>query len=41
MPPKVVGVGKQKQSCEKVVYTHCCGHNLNLVIRADCNIPVI
>ena len=41
MPPKAVGVGKQKQSCEKVVYTHCCGHNLNLVIRADCNIPVI
>ena len=25
----------------KAVYTHCCGHNLNLVIVSACNIPIV
>ena len=26
---------------EKVVYTHCCGHNFTLVVVSTCKLPVI
>ena len=30
-----------KKESPKAVYTHCCGHNLALVITTACKIPVI
>ena len=40
MLPEAVGLQKQiKELCEKAVYTHCCGHSLNLVITAVCKFP--
>ena len=30
-----------KVLCEKAVYTHCCGHNLSLVVVSACKLPVI
>ena len=42
MSSEAVGVQKQiKKFCEKAVYTHYCGHNLNLVITAACKITII
>ena len=42
MSSEAVGVQKQiKKLCEKAVYTHCCGHNLNLVITTACKSPMI
>ena len=42
MSSEAVGVQQQiKKLCEKAVYTHCCWHNLNLVITAACRIPII
>ena len=42
MSSEAVGVQKQiKKLCEKVVYTHCCGHGLNLVITTTCKSPMI
>ena len=42
MSSEVVGVqGQIKRLCEKAVYTHCCGHNLSLVIVSACNIPIV
>ena len=39
---EAVGVQKgTKTMCEKAVCTHCCGHNLNLVITIACKIPII
>ena len=36
------GIKKQIQKlCEKDVYTHCCGYNLNLVITTACKTPII
>ena len=40
MLSEAVNLQKQiKELGEKVVYTHCCGHNLNLVITVACRIP--
>ena len=40
--PEAVGVQKgTKTMCEKSVCTHCCEHNLNLVITIACKIPII
>ena len=42
MLSEAVGVQKQiKKIFEKAAYTHCCGHNLNLVITTACKIPII
>ena len=42
MSSGAVGVQKQiKEMCEKAVYIHCCGHNLNLVITTACKSPTI
>ena len=42
MSSEAVGVQKQiKKLCKEAVYTHCCGHNSNLVIATACKIPVI
>ena len=42
MSSEAVGVQKQiKKLCEEAVYTHYCGHNLNLVIATDCKNPII
>ena len=30
-----------KRLCPKAIYTHCCGHNLALVVVTACKIPVI
>ena len=30
-----------KALCEKAMYTHCCGHNLSLVVVSACKVPVI
>ena len=41
MSSEAVRVQNQiKKLCEKAVYTHCCGHNLNLVIITACKIPI-
>ena len=37
-----VGVQQKiKELCEKAVYTHCCGHNLSLVVVSTCKISVV
>ena len=42
MPSEDVGVqGRIKTMREKAVYTHCCGHNLCLVVVAASNFPVV
>ena len=42
MSSEAVGVQKQiKKLCEKAVYTHCCGHNLNVVITTTCKSHMI
>ena len=42
MSSEAVGVqARIKVLCEKAVYTHCCGHNLSLVVVSACKLPVI
>lgn len=42
MSSEAVGVqGRIKSMCEKAVYTHCCGHNLSLVVVSACKLPVV
>ena len=42
MASEAIGVQREiKNICEKAVYTHCCGHNLNLVITTACKITII
>ena len=42
MSSQAVGVQKRvKDLCKKAVYTHCCGHNLSLVVVSACKIPVV
>ena len=42
MSSKAVGVqARIKQLCQKAVYTHCCGHNLSLVVVTACKLPII
>ena len=42
MSSKAVGVQKRvKDHFKKAVYTHCCGHNLSLVVVSACKIPVV
>ena len=42
MSSETVGVQQRiKELCEKAVYTHCCGHNLSLVVVSACKISVI
>ena len=42
MSSEAVGVqARIKQLCEKAFYTHCCGHNLSLVVVTACNLPII
>ena len=42
MSSQAVGVQKQvKDLCKKAVCTHCCGHNLSLVVVSACKIPVV
>ena len=39
---EVVSVCKEIENiCEKTVYTHCCGHNISLVITTVCKIPIV
>ena len=41
MSLQAVGVQKRaKDLCKKAIYTHCCGHNLSLVVVSACKIPV-
>ena len=42
MSSEAVGVkGRIKRLRKKAVYTHCCGHNLSLVIVSACNITMV
>ena len=42
MLSETVGVQQRiKELCEKAVYTHCCGHNLSLVVVSACKISVV
>ena len=43
MPSEVIGVQRiiKKNSSEKSAYTHCCGHNLALVICTACKLAII
>ena len=42
MSLEAVGVqARIKALCKKAVYTHCCAHNLNLVIMSAFKFPVI
>ena len=29
-----------KAICEKVTYTHCCGHNISLIVTT-CKLPIV
>ena len=42
MSSEAIGVKNQTRNLyEKAVYTHCCQHNLNLLIKTACEIPII
>ena len=42
MSSEAVGVqARIKMLCEKAMYTHCCRHNLSLVVVFACKVPVI
>ena len=42
MSSEAAGVQKRiRKLCEKAIYTHCCAHNLNLVITTACKGPMI
>ena len=43
MPSEVIGVQRiiKNNSSEKSAYTHCCGHNLALVICTACKLVII
>ena len=42
MSSEAVGVqARIKQLCEKALYTHCCGHNLSVVVVTACKHPII
>ena len=42
MSSEVIGVqGRIKAMCEKAVYTHCCVHNLALVVVSAYKLPVV
>ena len=42
MSSQAVGVQKQvKDLSKKAVYTHCCSHNLSLVLVSACKIPAV
>ena len=42
MSSETVGVQQRiKELCEKAAYTHCCGHNLSLVVVSACKISIV